>query len=317
MPSTARLFLPCPSLAHISSSALLRRAASIGSSSAEISSLQSAASRGRLGSLSILKNLQFSNKMVTVLRMNWSRVTGNHANHNSPRNSHFASLPAPTYDFFNRQYEKLEPLVSHRKQTTAPLSNRQIPACVALGHASTLLRLFHFPYPHGFEPICPAASPRQPAACSACSEPSVLPFGLPMGFLALWHPLKAGIPLPASGVLSCLARFRAKGEAGCPHFPESTFSTSIPCCPTRKSSPARPRANSWTISSCPSSSSTTATPNFPCSSSRKSPNSASSAPISKVMAAPECPMSNTASSCRNLSAAIPACAALPPSSRLW
>ena len=74
-------------------------------------------------------------------------MTGDHASQNSQRNAHFASLPAPAYDFFNRQYEKLEPLVSHRKQTTAPLSNRQIPAILSLELPSASLRLFHFPYP--------------------------------------------------------------------------------------------------------------------------------------------------------------------------
>lgn len=61
--------------------------------------------------------------------------------------SRFSATPASAYDFLNRQYEKLEPLVSHRKQTTAPLSIRQIPARARLGLPSTLLRLFHFPYP--------------------------------------------------------------------------------------------------------------------------------------------------------------------------
>jgi hypothetical protein len=81
-------------------------------------------------------------------------VTRNHANENSSRNMLFARLPAPTYDFFNRQYEKLEPLVSHRKQTTAPLSNRQFPALFTSETLSTSLRPFHFSYP-ALRPVFP------------------------------------------------------------------------------------------------------------------------------------------------------------------
>ena len=85
----------------------------------------------------------------------------------------------------------------------------------------------------------------------------------------------------------------------------------------RKSSSGRPRASSSRTKSFRLSKSTVAKEPSPIIWFPNSANSASSAPISKGMAARECPTSPTVWSLRNSSAAIPACAASSPCSPRW
>jgi tetratricopeptide (TPR) repeat protein len=96
--------------------------------------------------------------------------------------SDFSRSPAPTaptYDFFNRQYERLEPHVSHRKQTAGLLSNRHKIAFFISEFHSLSLRLSHFSYLASYASRSALGASSQPLTYAAATDTSFTPLTYP------------------------------------------------------------------------------------------------------------------------------------------
>src|SRR5260221_8639133 len=106
-------------------------------------------------------------------------------------------------------------------------------------------------------------------------------------------------------------------EHAWPDTAASTSSTLTRNSTTKRSSFARPPANSSRMKLSPSSKSTAGKGHSPATSCRSSANSDSSEPTCRATAASACPTSRTASSPRNCSAATPACAVSCPCRAHW